>query len=706
MLSSPLFKQLPGSARHRICRSCLSPQAAARFSSGSLLLRDERDPNARFKSQPQNTFNRKDSTKDGTEATTEHASPNPANVILKPFKRGMSTKLRVKEEAHAETWALRAERIERGEEQGLFEVLEERGLVKDVAGSRESIREIMRLKRVGAYVGIDPTAPSLHIGHLMPLMPLFWMYMHGYHGLTLLGSATAKVGDPSGRLTDRDKTNSESLSMNMISMHYQLKKLWVNVDSMARRLGHERDWAWKRSLRNNNEWWNKQSLLEFLQLLGSQVRVGPMLGKEMVRRKLAEGDGLSFAELTYTLMQGWDWWELYDQMGIQMQIGGSDQYGNIVQGIEAVKTVRAKKHEAAGDQEPRISNPHPPRKDLDEIFGFTTPLLTDSSGKKIGKSTGGGDLWLDPIKTSPYTLYGYFVRRPDEDTEHMLKLLTFMSIKEISELMAQHETDKPKRLAQHRLAYEVVSLVHGMEVATSAQVEHKTMHGKGGGDLTVFTHDRSEQVLLNSAPKVHKVLPRSLVDKGKVARLLYAAGLSTSVSDGQRLATQQAVYIGGRSGGGHDRMGDNLSFVSVKLWFPEDTKKFLIDDKYMFLRKGKHDVRIIEFISDEEYERLGHTYPGKPGTGAVRNMRKVADLRQQMAEMGGEPGQVDAAFGSAAPPSDSKLQALRKQLAFFQDNFDPKMHNPLSHPDKIKAKIARLEEQQKLFDQPAGAKGQ
>ncbi|KAI6371090.1 hypothetical protein MCOR25_004025 [Pyricularia grisea] len=651
MLSSSFLK-LRGSARHRICTRCLAPQPLATFSSSRVLRT--------------------------TEETEETLPRSP--IVLKPLGNTESTKIYAKKKAAATAWAERADRIQDGKEPCLWDIFEERGLVKDVAGSREAIRELMRLKRIGAYVGIDPTAASLHLGHLVPLMPLFWMYMNGYTSITLLGSATAKVGDPSGRLTDREKQHRDVFNKNMVSMHYQIKKLWTNVDAMARRYGYKEEWAWTRGQRNNNEWWNKQPLLEFLQLLGSNVRVGPMLSRDTVKRKLTEGDGLSFAELTYTLMQGWDWWTLYKQLGVQMQIGGSDQFGNIVQGIEVVKTVRPQQPIHGVD----------PSSPLEEIVGFTTPLLTNSSGEKIGKSSGGGNLWLSNIKTSPYDLYGYFVRQPDEDMERMLKLFTFIPTKEISEILAKHETDKPKRVAQHRLAFEVIALVHGMDVAESTQVEHRAMHGKGSVS-TLFTHDTAEQVLLNSAPEAHKKLPKKLMDQGNIARILFAAGLAKSVSDGHRLATQQAVYIGGREGQNKE-MGASLTFVPVKAWFPEDTKNYLINGNMLILRKGKHDIRIVEFISDEEYEALGETYPGQPGTGRVRNMRELAKLRQSMAES------VDGVDPSAAP-SDSKLQALRKQLEFFEENFNPNVHNPKSHPDKIRAKIQRLEQQQKLFGQ-------
>jgi tyrosyl-tRNA synthetase len=146
--------------------------------------------------------------------------------------------------------------------------------------SRETIRELMRTKRIGAYVGVDPTASSLHVGHLLPMMPLFWMYMHGYRAFTLLGGSTVKIGDPTDRLKDRDPIGKADLALNVTKMHFQMKKLWVNVEEQARRYGYKKEWAWKRGVVNNNAWWNSIPLLEVLRRVGSSIRIGPMLSRD------------------------------------------------------------------------------------------------------------------------------------------------------------------------------------------------------------------------------------------------------------------------------------------------------------------------------------------------------------------------------------------------------------------------------------------
>lgn len=596
-------------------------------------------------------------------------------------------KMRVAQEA----WDLRAKRIQSGTEMGLWDLLESRGFIKDIAGTRDQIRELMRVKRIGAYVGVDPTAPSLHVGHLVPLMPIFWMYLHGYRAVTLLGGATAKIGDPSGRLKDRDPERTD-FAKNMASIHYQLKRIWVNVEAQARRFGYEKEWAWRRDLVNNNRWWNKQPMLEVLQRLGQHVRVGPMLSRDMVKRKMTEGDGLSFAELSYTLMQGWDFFEMNRQLGVQMQIGGSDQYGNIVAGIDAVKTLRQSENIASpGKFEAGFM--HNP-------VGFTVPLLTNSQGEKLGKSSGGGDLWLDVFQTSPYDLYGYFVRQPDEDVERLLKLLTFLPNEQIRVLVEEHETDRPKRVAQHKLAFEVLVLVHGIEIARRAETEHRVLHARDPSPVN-FTHDPAVAVTAtNAASSIQLQLPRSLIEQGNVARILYAAGLASSVSHGNRLAIQKAVYIGGRPGQARGSMNTGqIDFKPVSLWFPEETQQFIVEDKLLILRKGKHNVRIIELLSDEDYAASGQRYPGQPNTGRLRavreDMKALAEAQQSLID----DDEADAerarkaldGFDDELLSVAGKVSDLKKQLKWSEEHFNQAKHNPASAPRALALKIHQLE---------------
>ncbi|KAH6650984.1 hypothetical protein F5144DRAFT_589315 [Chaetomium tenue] len=563
-------------------------------------------------------------------------------------------------------WEKRAEEIKKGNIPNTWDILEERGYVKDITGSRETIREIMRLKRVKAYVGVDPTASSLHVGHLLPLMPLFWMYMHGYGAFTLLGGSTVKIGDPTDRLKDREPIAKADLAMNVTKMHFQLKKLWANVESQARRYGYEKEWAWQRAVVNNNTWWNKVTLLEVLRRAGRHMRIGPMLSRETVKRKMSEGDGMSFAEFTYPIMQGWDWWTLFNQQRVQMQIGGSDQYGNIVAGIDIVKTVR----DSEPDEAKRIPRDGP----IDDPVGFTVPLLLDSSGAKFGKSAGNA-VWLDQFMTSTFDLYGYFVRRPDDDVEKLLKLFTFMPLEAIQKVMAQQMEDPSKRVAQHCLAFEVLTLVHGEEAAREARQQHQMMYNKVPLPVVAEAPGAEYEppvgpTTLNNAPRIDMKLPRSLVMGKSIGRILYAAGLASSSSDGHRLAAQKAAYIGGmpgrRPGKGEPMDPSQLSWNPVTLWFPQETGKYLIDDKLLILRKGKHNVRIIHVVPDAEYEESGEQYPGMLFKGRIRELKALSkdikEGRKTPEEMREYASRLAETYPSRKPPPESKLRAELKSL--------------------------------------------
>ncbi|XXH05427.1 Nitrogen permease regulator 2 [Hypoxylon texense] len=533
--------------------------------------------------------------------------------------RNISTSFLKKQEEAKEKWEERAKLIEEGKIPHLWDTLKERGYVKDLAGTEDQIRELMLRKRIGAYVGIDPTAPSLHVGHLLPLMPLFWMYIHGYRTISLIGGATAKIGDPTDRLQSRDPMTKSDMTMNITKMHYQLKRIWLNVEEQAKRYGYEKEnRIWSRALYNNSQWYSSLSFIEVVSRLFKGIRLGPMLSRETVKRKMEKGDGMSLDEFVYPLMQAWDWWHMFRKMGVRMQIGGSDQYGNIISGVESIKYLRD-------------SEPDPSEKFPDDLVntpvGFTVPLLTDSSGAKFGKSSGNA-VWLDQFLTSTFSLYGYFMRRPDADVENLLKLFTFIPLEDISKIMEQHNQDPPSRVAQHTLAYEVVALIHGQDTAKEIQAQHKGFFSKQGSDpVPFFPADEPSTANLASAFRVDIQLPESLILGKSISRILYAAGLADSVSDGNRLTKHQGAYIGGAPGqpSATNRgmsFGD-LTYTPIKNWFPQDTRNFLIDGKILILRRGKHFVRVVEMVSDAAWEASGMMYFGEPGTGRVRLLREA-----------------------------------------------------------------------------------
>ncbi|KAJ5410949.1 Tyrosine--tRNA ligase [Penicillium crustosum] len=296
-------------------------------------------------------------------------------------------------------WARHAEEINEGKRKSFAAHLEERGLIHDVVGERDLLHQVFTEKRVGIYVGIDPTAPSMHVGHMLPFMVLAWGYVWGLPVTFLLGGATSRVGDPTGRLKGREKVHTSIRKANMASMHMQLKKLGTSIEQYGRRHGYQKQAIWRRALVNNNTWWNSMPFIEVLRDLGAFTRLGPMLGRDTVKNRMNQGDGMSFAEFSYPLLQGWDWWNLF-QKGTQVRNTADEQKRN------------------------------PLDSELDRPIGFTTPLLTASSGEKFGKSAGNA-IWLDKSMTTTFELYQFFVRTPDDTVERYLKLFTFIPLPEI-----------------------------------------------------------------------------------------------------------------------------------------------------------------------------------------------------------------------------------------------------------------------------------
>jgi tyrosyl-tRNA synthetase len=278
---------------------------------------------------------------------------------------------------------------------------------------RDEFKKLLDNRRVGVYCGIDPTASSMHVGHMVPFMALSWMFLHGYSVTFLLGGATARIGDPEGRLTARDSKHRVQRQANIATMHSQLRRFGAAMERHADRRGWKREWAWRRALVNNMSWHGKTPMFEVIRDMAQYVRLGPMLGRDSVKNRMEHGDGMSVAEFFYPLMQAWDWWQMF-QAGVQVQIGGADQFGNILQGAEAVKATAKNNEEWQKRLEADAKNQQEiPKYDLSEDpMGFTVPLLTASSGEKFGKSAGNA-VWLDEQLTSVFELYQVSLSRTD-----------------------------------------------------------------------------------------------------------------------------------------------------------------------------------------------------------------------------------------------------------------------------------------------------
>ena len=314
---------------------------------------------------------------------------------------------------------------------------------------------------------------------------------------------------------------------------------------------------------------------------------------------MEKGDGMSFAEFTYPLLQAWDWWHMYDNHDVQVQVGGSDQYGNIVAGIDAVKSMA----QSGELSVPSIANSQSTRLDgegrLKEDFmpmGITVPLLTTNSGEKFGKSAGNA-VWLDRSMTSPFDLYGFLLRSSDVDVVSYLKLFTFVPTEDIKAIMAEHMSDPGKRKAQHLLASEVLELVHGQEEAEKTRTEHQEMRNPNLASIIkekpTGLKDEGETAL--GAGEQRTLLPSSLVLNTPFARILYHAGLVASKSEGARLVAKGGAYVATKAGATDN---DELTFVQIRDQKPEDVAGLLIDER-LVLRVGKWKVRVIEVVEDD-----------------------------------------------------------------------------------------------------------
>src|SRR5512133_1637807 len=306
----------------------------------------------------------------------------------------------------------------------LFDALTERGLVHD---STPGLPDRLAEGPVTGYVGFDPTADSLHVGNRAPVMGLAWLQRSGGTPIIVVGGGTGMVGDFSGKRTERPVLSVEEIDRNVAAIRRQLEKFVSFEGANAARV------------RNNADWLRPMGLMEFLRDVGKHFTVNYMLAKDSVKGRMEAG--ISYTEFTYMLVQALDFWHLWKRDRCELQMGGSDQWGNITAGTELIS-----------------------RKEGASAHGLTFPLLTTASGVKFGK-TEGGAVWLDPARTSPYQFFQFWLNSDDRDVERLLKFFTFLSVEEIAALMGEHGRDPGKRPAQRRLAEEMTARVHGADTA-------------------------------------------------------------------------------------------------------------------------------------------------------------------------------------------------------------------------------------------------
>jgi tyrosyl-tRNA synthetase len=419
----------------------------------------------------------------------------------------------------------------------LLKTLTARGLLQDATAG---LAERLDRGTITGYVGFDPTADSLHVGNLVPVMGAAWLQRTGHTPIILIGGGTGMVGDPSGKRDERPILPLEQIDR--------------NAEAIRRQLAHFLDFDAPKNparLRNNAEWLRVLPLMEFLRDTGKHLTLGFMLQKESVRSRMETG--ISYTEFSYMAIQAYDFWHLFRAEGCELQFGGSDQWGNITAGIELI-----------GKRENR------------QAFGLVFPLVTNTSGAKFGKSEA-GNVWLDPAKTSPYQFYQFWINTDDRDVERYLKLFTFLSLDEIGSALSQHATDPGKRIAQRLLAKDVTTRVHGAGEAEQAiETSRALFEGRG---VTV-SPGTGKLLLTGHAPTV-KVSRAGLRDLS-VVDLLVASGLAKSKADARRGIQGRGFYL------------NDEPIETADLQLADEQLQGPPDERFVILRKGKKNyVRLV-----------------------------------------------------------------------------------------------------------------
>ncbi len=417
----------------------------------------------------------------------------------------------------------------------LIDDLNWRGLLYQQT-DEEGMAEVLDQEKISLYCGVDPTADSMHIGHIVPLLTLRRFQVHGHRPILLVGGATGMIGDPSGRNEERQLQTTEQIDRNVESIKKQMEQIFdFQTENGAKMV-------------NNRDWIGSMSVIEFLRDFGKLISVNYMLAKDSVASRL-EG-GISFTEFSYTLIQAIDFNHLYNEYNCRVQIGGSDQWGNITSGLEVIR----KTHEEEA-----------------KAFGITIPLVTKADGTKFGK-TAGGAVWLDAKKTSPYEFYQFWINTADADVVKYLKIFTFLERQEIEALAESVETEAHLRRAQTVLAEEMTKLIHGEEALADAQRITKALFS---GDLKSLSADEMKAAFKDvpsvEMPKEAKPIVDLIVD-GKV---------SPSKRQAREDITNGAISING------EKIRD-LEYVV--------DGKDRLDDEFAIVRRGKKKYHMIQFV--------------------------------------------------------------------------------------------------------------
>lgn len=425
----------------------------------------------------------------------------------------------------------------------LIEELRWRGLIQDIIPGTE---EQLCKEPTAGYVGFDPTADSLHIGSLIPIIVLMHLQKFGHKPIALVGGATGMVGDPSGKSEERNLLSTEVLNYNVEAVKKQLEKFLdfnsekVNAAEMV----------------NNYDWFRNISFLDFIRDVGKHISINYMLAKDSVRKRLEGENGMSFTEFTYQLVQGYDFYWLNKNKNCKFQFGGSDQWGNIVTGTELIR-----------------------RKSGAEAFAFTCPLLTKADGGKFGKSEK-GNVWLSPDKTSPYSFYQFWLNTADLDAERFLKIFSFLSKEEIDELVRQHTGNENQRILQKKLAEEITCLVHSRKDYEFAVKASAILFSNDTAQtLKELNEDQLLQVM-EGVPTI-EVDRKILKENVDIISLLADTKIFSSKGEARKMLVGGGVFL------------NKEKITDVDTNVNED---ILLNGQYLLVQKGKKNYYLLKTI--------------------------------------------------------------------------------------------------------------
>ena len=424
-----------------------------------------------------------------------------------------------------------------------IEELKWRGMLAQIMPGTE---ELLQKEMVTAYLGTDPTADSLHIGHLCGIMMLRHLQHCGHKPIILVGGATGMIGDPSGKSQERNLLNDETLRHNQECIKQQVSKF----------LDFDTDAPNKAEMVNNYDWMKNFTFLDFAREVGKHITVNYMMAKESVQQRLngTARDGLSFTEFTYQLLQGYDFLYLYQHKNCKLQLGGNDQWGNMTTGTELIRRT-------LGNEV--------------ETFALTCPLITKSDGKKFGK-TESGNIWLDPKRTSPYKFYQFWLNVSDDDAERYIKIFTSLDKATIDSLVEEHKQDPGRRILQKRLAEETTILVHSQEALDMAIEASNILFGKSTKDSLLKLDEQTLLDIFDGVPQFN--IDADKLNQPAVEILTQAAPVFASKGEMRKLV----------QGGGVSLNKEKLASFDRVI-----TTDDLIDKKYLLVQRGKKNYYLI-----------------------------------------------------------------------------------------------------------------